>query len=186
MAATKRLYYRARRDDAKRRRTTGPSLATAVRNLAESKYKNVSISHATTTASSTTITDVAAGDGTSNRDGRKILTTSLSLKLTNTSGFPVRVILYVPKNPAAFLTLTNWYDALENDEVWVLHDYMYGPVDNGDANGVLINFNMARRLTVEYSDTTGTSAVRNPIKMLLATPSNSTIYGHCKLWYKDI
>ena len=185
MVATKRLLYRARQQDAKRRRTTG-SFASAVRSLAESKYKNVDISHSTATASSTTLTDISTGDGPSTRDGRKVLTTSLSLRLANSSGYPTRVILYVPKNPAAFLTLTNWYDAIENDEVWVLYDHIYQVNDAADANGCIINFNVARKLIVEYSDTTGTSAVRNPIKMLLRTPTNSTIYGHTKVWYKDI
>lgn len=185
MPATKRLLYRARQQDAKRRRTTG-SLASAVRALAESKYKNVDVSHSITSASTTTLTDISTGDGPSTRDGRKVLITSVSLKLTNSNGYPVRVTLYVPKNPSTSLSLTNWYDAIENDEFWVLHDYIYQTNDVTGANSTIVNFNMARKLTVEYSDTTGTSAVRSPIKMLLSTPTNSTINGHTKVWFKDI
>lgn len=185
MVSTKRVLTRARMDDAKRQRTT-KSFARAVRDLAETKYKNLDVTHSTTTVSTTTLTDISAGDGSSTRDGRKIMTTSLQLMLTSGTN-PMRVILYVPKNPAAFLVLTNWYDAIENDEVWVLHDKIYtGNSDMTDANSINAQLRMNRRLTVEYSDTGGTTAVRNPIKMLLRTPNNVTINGHTKVWYKDI
>lgn len=180
MVATKRMLSRARLQDAKRRRTTGPSLAAAVRSLAESKYKNVSVTHNATTSSDTVLTDIATGNGSETRDGRKIMLTSASVQLYTSIDY-LRVTIYVPKDGSATLGLGgSSATPIDNDEYWVLYDRIHA----NEGAYISVNLNMLRKLTVEYNDSTGT-AIRNPVKMHLEGPTG-TVLGHTKVWYKDI
>lgn len=179
MVATKRLLAAARMDERLKR---NKSVAAVVRDLSETKYVNRTIAHTTTANSTTTLSGISSGSGTSQRDGRKILMSALEIRWHCNSDTPVRCVIYVPKGaPGTVLSLSAWSDPVENDEFWVLYDVII------DANGGTTSFNrkLRQKLTIEYSDST-ISATRNPVYMLLQTSGNTTIVGHTKLWYKDM
>lgn len=156
-------------------------LATMVRNLRETKYKNQSISHIATTTSTTIISNVSSGDSVEDRDGRKILMVNCEIRL-RVGGSNARIVIYVPKDPTATLALTTDADAIDNDEYWVIFDRLF----TGHGEGVFaVNLRIPQKLGIEFA-TSGGSAIKNPVKMYLHTSSASSISGHTKMWYKDI
>lgn len=161
----------------------------------ESKYANRNITHLAVTNSTTVLTAIAAGSGSSGgRDGRKIKLKSFEMKLqvdTALASF-YRIVFYVPKNATDTLALANVYSAIENDQIWVLHDrFLYfqstggTPVDNSNATqSYRHSFPMG--LGVEFDGDATSDFVKNPVKMLILSSTTTSVLGHTKVWYTDV
>lgn len=178
MPATKKLLARARASKYDRPYTR--SIARVVRSMQETKYVNTPINHSATTTSTTVISSCGAGTSQSTRTGRKVMMNAAELRM-NLGGATVRCIVYVPKDASDFISLTNYYDAVDNDEMWVLQDLIL----DGQVDSNTFNRRLRQLLTIEYNDSTG-NATRNPVKLYLHSSSSTTINGHTKMWYKDI
>jgi hypothetical protein len=161
----------------------------------ESKYANRNITHIGVTNSTTVLTAIAAGSGSSGgRDGRKIKLKSFETKFqvdTSQSSF-YRIIYYVPKTASDTLSLANAYSAIENDSIWVLHDRFFlfsaaggTPVSNTNAVQTY-RHSFPMGLNVEFDGDATSDFVKNPVKMLILTPGATSVLGHTKVWYTDV
>ena len=162
----------------------------------ETRYKNTLIQHAGTDESNTLINGLAAGDGTSDRSGRKALIKSISVRATSTSnptgGTPlVRVVLYSPKVAGTQLTgLTgnSLAGPINNDQFWVMYDKVYvSPRGDDQQSGKqAINIDLRRMLTTEFSGTGGTDITRGDVYLYLSSDNLAGfIIGHTKVWFQD-
>lgn len=178
------------------------SFASAVRSLKETKYLNTPMSLTGPGLSTETIlNDVPAGNGTSNRDGRKILVTGLEARFrikdpsTSEGGnADTRVIIYVPKDPNARISIGFIGQAVENNDFWILYDQIHQSKTVGAAGGVgtatcCVNIRKLLKLTTEFNGLDGGDFTRNPIIMKTVTDGvapDLNVTGHTKCWYKDM
>ena len=186
MPATKRFLARANRDyGAKRRRGNNSRL---VMYKPESKYANRNINHTAVTTSTLVLTAIAAGSGTSGRDGRKIKIKSLECNFLPGGTVPIRCIIYVPKTASDTLGLASVDAAVENDQFWILKDFYINSNTDTALTGTQMGHRFPMGLTVEFDGDTATDQVKNPIKMYLHNAGNNTqtINGHTKVWYTDV
>lgn len=185
MPATRRLLNRARSQRALKK--TRYIIAKP-----ESRYANRNVVHTAVNNSTTTLTAIAAGSsGSGGRDGRKIKVKSFETKLQLASSAFYRIVFYVPKNATDTLVLATTNSAIENAQIWVLQDtLMFSGLPNagGDdaAQTFSYNYSFPMGLNVEFDGDATNDWVKNPVKMLIRSSTNSDVLGHTKVWYTDV
>lgn len=164
----------------------------------ETRYKNTSVLHAGTNESNTLVNGIAAGDGTENRSGRKALCKSFQVRLTGPPGLPSgsqspiwRVVLYSPKVGGTLLTgLTgnSLAGPIENDKYWVMYDRLHTTQFDysGEGGRPVVNLNIRKLLTTEFSGTGGSDITRGDVYLYVATEGEASfVVGHTKVWFQD-
>jgi len=102
----------------------------------------------------------------------------------------IRVIIYCPKNANAALSTGIRFGAVDNSDMWVLHDKCYNPGTNQlSVNDTLaININKKLNFHTHWGSASNNDFQRNPIKIYLVSSQQGAVgslEGHFKTYYKD-
>lgn len=134
------------------------------------------------------IPTLSQGDSDTTRQGNRVYIQGIKVNLTigpignlGTPGDAVRVIVYIPKNPADELhndMTDNVFSAAEHEKYTVLYDTMY--VHSPERTKICINKSFGSGRMLKFDGTGSTDWLTSPIRIMIA--SENGYYGAKGNW----
>lgn len=140
-----------------------------------------------TNPQSRTLTDIAAGDATFQRDGRVIAVTNIRGQLIMPSGQDMRIVVYIPKIAGGTLLLASREDAVDPAAYTVLYDSYFHSASSAGTRERRFNINLGRNgHRIEFDGTNGSDNVTPEIKFYCEGSGAGTSTGHFITTFYDM
>lgn len=193
MPVRRALFQNGR--SAKRSRTSiNRTVSRAIAARTETKFVGLTgtFLNLPTTGTNLEINALSTGGDNGERIGNRIRNLRLTGCLHAQGTGTIRIIIYCPKRPQASLSTGIRFGALDNSDMWVLHDKCYNPgviQDNAPNDSFCININKKLNFHTHWGSNSNNDFQRNPIKVYLVSSNQGGIQGklegHFKTFYKD-